>query len=116
MRVLVAEDEVKMAALLKQGLEEHNHSVTVDYDGRETLELAGSHEFDVIVLDVMLPGLDGFEVARRLRKNQKQVPILMLTARDAIPDIARGLPGIVPKTSQYVDNLVTIHQRPVLYP
>ena len=91
MRVLVVEDELKMAGLLKQGLEEHNHSVTVAYDGREGLELASSHEFDVIVLDLMLPGLDGFEVARRLRKNQKQVPILMLTARDAVPDIARGL-------------------------
>jgi DNA-binding response OmpR family regulator len=91
MRVLVVEDELKMADLLKQGLEEHNHSVTVAYDGREGLELASSHEFDVIVLDLMLPGLDGFEVARRLRKNQKQVPILMLTARDAVPDIARGL-------------------------
>src|SRR5450759_1411320 len=91
MRVLVVEDELKMAGLLKQGLEEHNHSVTVAYDGREGLELASSHEFDVIVLDLMLPGLNGFEVARRLRKNQKQVPILMLTARDAVPDIARGL-------------------------
>jgi two-component system OmpR family response regulator len=91
MRVLVVEDELKMAALLKQGLEEHEHSVTVVYDGQEALEFASSHAFDVVVLDVMLPGLDGFEVARRLRKNHTQVPILMLTARDAVPDIARGL-------------------------
>ena len=91
MRVLVVEDELKMAALLKQGLEEHDHSVTVVHDGQEALEFASSHAFDVVVLDVMLPGLDGFEVARRLRKNHKQVPILMLTARDAVPDIARGL-------------------------
>jgi two-component system response regulator MprA len=91
MRVLVVEDELKMAGLLKQGLEEHDHSVTVVHDGLEALEVASSHEFDVVVLDVMLPGLDGFEVARRLRKNHKQVPILMLTARDAVPDIARGL-------------------------
>ena len=91
MRVLVVEDELKMADLLKQGLEEHDHSVTVVHDGQEALELASSYEFDVIVLDVMLPGLDGFEVARRLRKNHKQVPILMLTARDAVPDITRGL-------------------------
>jgi DNA-binding response OmpR family regulator len=91
MRVLVVEDELKMAALLKQGLEEHDHCVTVVHDGQESLELASSHAFDIVVLDVMLPGLDGFEVARRLRKNHKQVPILMLTARDAVPDIARGL-------------------------
>ena len=91
MRVLVVEDELRMAALLKQGLEEHDHSVTVVHDGQEALELASSHAFDIVVLDVMLPGLDGFEVARRLRKNHKQVPILMLTARDSVPDIARGL-------------------------
>jgi two-component system OmpR family response regulator len=91
MRVLVVEDELKMAALLKQGLEEHEHSVTVVHDGQEALEFASSHAFDMVVLDVMLPSLDGFEVARRLRKNHQQVPILMLTARDAVPDIARGL-------------------------
>lgn len=91
MRVLVVEDEIKMAALLKQGLEEQNHSVEVAHDGREALEVAKSYDFDVIVLDVMLPGLDGFEVARRLRKLFTQSPILMLTARDAIPDIAHGL-------------------------
>ena len=83
MRVLVVEDEIKMAALLKQGLEEQNHSVEVAHNGHEAVELGSDREFDVIVLDVMLPGLDGFEVARRLRKNQKQTPILMLTARDA---------------------------------
>jgi DNA-binding response OmpR family regulator len=91
MRVLVVEDEVKMAALLKQGLEEQNYSVEVAHDGQAAFEIARNYEFDVIVLDVMLPGLDGFEVARRLRKNQKQTPILMLTARDAIPDVTHGL-------------------------
>ena len=91
MRILVVEDEIKMAALLKQGLEEQNHSVEVAHDGKTAMEIAGSYEFDVIVLDVMLPGLDGFEVARRLRKNHMQTPILMLTARDAIPDVAHGL-------------------------
>lgn len=57
MRVLVVEDEIKMAALLKQGLEEQNHSVEVAHDGRAAVELASSYDFDVIVLDVMLPGL-----------------------------------------------------------
>jgi DNA-binding response OmpR family regulator len=91
MRVLVVEDEVRMAALLKQGLEEQNHSVETVHDGRAAIEMARSYDFDVIILDVMLPGLDGFEVARRLRKSQKQTPILMLTARDAIPDVTHGL-------------------------
>jgi len=91
MRVLVVEDEVRMAALLKQGLEEQNHSVETVHDGRVAIEMARSYDFDVIILDVMLPGLDGFEVARRLRKSHKQTPILMLTARDAIPDVTHGL-------------------------
>ena len=91
MRLLVVEDEVRMAALLKQGLEEQNHSVETVHDGRVAIEMARSYDFDVIILDVMLPGLDGFEVARRLRKSQKQTPILMLTARDAIPDVTHGL-------------------------
>jgi len=91
MRVLVVEDEVRMAALLKQGLEEQNHSVETVRDGRAAIEMARGYDFDVIILDVMLPGLDGFEVARRLRKSQKQTPILMLTARDAIPDVTHGL-------------------------
>jgi DNA-binding response OmpR family regulator len=90
MRILIVEDEKKMAAVLKKGLEAENHRVTLAFDGRTGLEL-GSADFDVIVLDLMLPLIDGFEVARRLRKNGNQTPILMLTARDAIPDIVKGL-------------------------
>src|SRR5207244_6268845 len=60
-------------------------------DGPEALELAQNYDFDVIVLDIMLPGIDGFEVARRLRRNKRQTPILMLTARDAVPDVVKGL-------------------------
>lgn len=90
MRILIVEDEKKMAAVLKKGLEAENHRVTLAFDGRTGLEL-GSTEFDVIVLDLMLPLIDGFEVARRLRKNGNQTPILMLTARDAVPDIVKGL-------------------------
>ena len=74
MRVLVVEDEIKMAALLKQGLEEQNHSVEVAYDGKAAMEIANNYEFDVIVLDVMLPRLDGFEVARRLRTHTSTTP------------------------------------------
>ena len=91
MHLLVVEDEKKMADLLKRGLEEENHRVTVAQDGRTALELAESYDFDVIVLDVMLPGVDGFGVAQRLRRQQNDVPILMLTARDAVPDITQGL-------------------------
>jgi DNA-binding response OmpR family regulator len=91
MRILVVEDERAMANLLKRGLEEEHHSVSVAADGRTALELAEGYEFDLILLDVMLPGLDGLEVARRLRSHKKKTPILMLTARDAVPDIVNGL-------------------------
>ena len=90
MRILIVEDEKKMGAVLKKGLEAENHRVTLAFDGRTGLEL-GFTDFDVIVLDLMLPLIDGFEVARRLRKNGNQTPILMLTARDAVPDIVKGL-------------------------
>lgn len=91
MRVLIVEDEKKMAELLKKGLEEENHSATLAHDGRTALDLAGLYEFDAIVLDIMLPGIDGFEVARRLRRNKDHTPILVLTARDAVTDVVKGL-------------------------
>ena len=91
MRVLIVEDEKGMAELLRRGLEEENHSASVAFDGREALELAELSEYDALVLDLMLPVVDGFEVARRLRKSGNQTPILMLTARDAVPDIVKGL-------------------------
>jgi DNA-binding response OmpR family regulator len=91
MRVLIVEDDRNMAGLLQKGLEEENHMVSVAAEGRTGLELAESYQFDVIVLDWMLPGMDGLEVARRLRKAGKTTPILMLTARDAVPDIVKGL-------------------------
>ena len=91
MRVLIIEDERGMAELLKKGLEEENHRAALAFDGVEGLELARSYEFEAIVLDLMLPHLDGFEVARRLRKVGNQTPILILTARDAVPDIVKGL-------------------------
>ena len=91
MRILIVEDEKKMAAVLKKGLEADNHRVSVAFDGRSGLELASTTEFDVVVLDLMLPVIDGFEVARRLRRNDNRTPILMLTARDAVPDIVKGL-------------------------
>ncbi len=80
-----------MAELLRQALEEESHAVTVAFDGREGLALASANEFDLLVLDVMLPGLDGFTVARRLRAEGNRTPILMLTARDQTSDIVHGL-------------------------
>src|SRR5690349_1328484 len=91
MQVLVVEDEQRMAELLRQGLEEEGHSVVLATDGRDGVAMAESHPFDAIVLDVMLPGLDGFAVARRLRSARNQTPILMLTARDAHQDVIQGL-------------------------
>jgi DNA-binding response OmpR family regulator len=91
MRLLVVEDERKMAELLRQGLTEDGHSVTVATEGWDGLAIAEAAAFDLIVLDVMLPGIDGFEIARRLRAGRNQTPILMLTARDASADIVEGL-------------------------
>src|SRR6516162_7026995 len=91
MRVLVVEDEVRMAGLLERALREEGHAVDVAADGREGLWLASENAYAAIVLDVMLPGLDGFEVCRRLRESGRWVPVLMLTARDAVGDRVQGL-------------------------
>jgi two-component system OmpR family response regulator len=91
MRVLVVEDEVKMAGLLKRGLEEDGYAVDVAGTGTDALWQAGEFAYDVIVLDAMLPELDGFDVCRRLRESHQWMPVLMLTARDAVDDRIRGL-------------------------
>ena len=91
MRILVVEDERRMAELLRQGLTEDGHVVTLALEGREGLSLAASGGFDLLILDVMLPGLSGFEIARQLRARRNQMPILMLTARDSTRDIVEGL-------------------------
>ena len=91
MQLLLAEDEPRMASLLERGLSEEGHRVVVARDGAEALDIARSSAFDVIVLDVMLPRLDGLAVARRLREARNQTPVLMLTARDSDADVIRGL-------------------------
>lgn len=91
MRVLIVEDDRAMVGLLRKGLEEENHVVSAAYDGIACLELVKSHDYDVLVLDWMLPQMEGIEIIRRLRRDRCATPILMLTARDAIPDIVRGL-------------------------
>ncbi|MGI9004718.1 MAG: response regulator transcription factor [Streptosporangiaceae bacterium] len=91
MRVLVVEDEARMARLIKRGLEEEGHAVDVGADAPEGLWLATENNYAAIVLDVMLPGFDGFELCRKLRSAGDWTPVLMLTARDAFDDRVRGL-------------------------
>jgi two-component system OmpR family response regulator len=90
-RVLVVEDEVKMAGLLRRGLQEEGYAVDIAPTGSEAVWAATEIPYDAIVLDVMLPDLDGFTVSRRLREAGRWAPILMLTARDAVPDRIAGL-------------------------
>jgi two-component system OmpR family response regulator len=90
-RVLIVEDEPKLAQLVARGLREEGHAADVAAAGEEALWMARAVPYDAIVLDVMLPGLDGFEVCRRLRLADIWSPVLMLTARDAVEDRVRGL-------------------------
>lgn len=91
MKLLIVEDEARMVDLLRKGLSEEGHTVTCASDGAEGFSLAKAYEFDVIILDVMMPKLTGYDLARRLRAEKVTTPILMLTARDSVPDIVRGL-------------------------
>lgn len=91
MRLLVVEDDVKLARLIQRGLSEEGHAVDVVHDGDRALIRAGSTDYDAIVLDVMLPGSDGFDVCRALRRDEIWSPVLMLTARDALDDRVCGL-------------------------
>ena len=91
MRILVVEDELKMASLLRRGLAEEGHAVDVARTGDDALWMAGAAEYDAIVLDLMLPGVDGIEVCRRVRESGVWAPVLMLTARDGVADRVAGL-------------------------
>jgi two-component system OmpR family response regulator len=93
MNVLVVEDEVKMAALIRRGLGEEGLTVDVAESGEKALGLARASGYDAIVLDVMLPGIDGFETCRQLRAEGVWTPVLMLTARGALDDRVAGLDG-----------------------
>ena len=93
MRVLIVEDEPKMALLLRRGLSEQGAVVNVADRGEDALWMAGATGFDAIVLDVMLPGIDGFETCRRLREAGVWAPVLMLTARGEVEDRVAGLDG-----------------------
>ncbi len=91
MRILVVEDEPKMAGLLQRGLVEEGHAVDVARTGDDAVWMGGAVHYDAIVLDLMLPGIDGLEVCRRLRMDEVWSPVLILTARDAVDDRVRGL-------------------------
>jgi two-component system OmpR family response regulator len=93
MRVLIVEDEVKMASLIRRGLREEGLVADVATNGEDALWMAAATSYDAIVLDVMLPGIDGFEACRRLRGDGIWSPVLMLTARDGIEDRVAGLDG-----------------------
>jgi two-component system, OmpR family, response regulator len=92
-RVLVVDDDVRMASAIRRGLRYEGLVVDVAGDGEEALRTAGATDYDVIVLDVLMPGLDGFETCRRLRADGLWTPVLMLTARDSVEDRVRGLDG-----------------------
>lgn len=91
MRVLLIEDDVTIARLLKEGLEDEAYAVDIAHDGSEGYRTAAADDYDVIILDIMLPGMNGYEVCRALRNDGNKTPILMLTARDTERDIVEGL-------------------------
>ncbi len=91
MRLLVVEDHERMADMIRRGLEEEGHAVDLASTGEDGIHMATENEYDAILLDVMLPGADGFEVCRKIRSEGRWAPVLMLTARDAVDDRVRGL-------------------------
>jgi DNA-binding response OmpR family regulator len=91
MHILVVEDEERLAALVRRVLVEERHAVDVAHDGDTGLDLADSDTYDLVILDVMLPGMDGFEVCRQMRADGVETPVLMLTARGAVDDRVAGL-------------------------
>ncbi|MDL2214101.1 response regulator transcription factor [Clostridia bacterium OttesenSCG-928-O13] len=91
MKVLIVEDERGLASALEKIMREQHYMTDVVHDGQDGLAYAQSGQYDLVLLDVMLPGLSGFEVARRLRAEKSKTPVLMLTARDAVPDKVKGL-------------------------
>jgi heavy metal response regulator len=91
MRILVVEDEKKVASFIKRGLEEENFTVDTAHDGEEGLYMAETNPYDLILMDIMLPKMDGLAVIKELRKKEVRTPVLCLTAKDAVEDIVSGL-------------------------
>lgn len=91
MKILIVEDETGISQFLKQGLEEENYEVTLAYDGLEGLKLAKNNTFDLLLLDWMLPKMNGIDICTEFRKKDKSTPIIFLTAKDTIPETIAGL-------------------------
>jgi DNA-binding response OmpR family regulator len=91
MKLLVVEDERRMLELLRKGLSEEGHTVSCAADGSEGLQMVREHDFDAVILDVMMPKMDGFDLAKSMRIENNYTPVLMLTAKDSVPDIVHGL-------------------------
>jgi heavy metal response regulator len=91
MRILVIEDEKKVANFIKKGLEEEHYAVDTAYDGEEGLDLAEANEYDLIVLDLMIPKIEGLEVLKTIRGKKNNTPVLVLTAKNTVEDIVKGL-------------------------
>ncbi len=91
MRILVVEDEKKVSAFIKQGLEEESYVVDVAYDGEEASKLLSSCEYDLVILDLMLPKKDGYQVLKEYRSKGGKIPVLILTAKDSVEDVVKGL-------------------------
>jgi DNA-binding response OmpR family regulator len=113
MRILVVEDEEAIASVLKRGLEEAGYVVTVAVDGKLGLELASTRPYHLVILDLMLPGIDGMSICREIREARNSVPILMLTARDAVDDRVTGLEigadDYLPKPFEFKELLARVH-------
>ena len=112
MRILLIEDEAALSAGVKRGLEEEHYEVDAALDGLEGLEMARSRRYSAIILDVMLPGKDGWTICQELRESRDSTPILMLTARDAVDDRVRGLEmgadDYLPKPFDFTEMLARI--------
>ena len=90
-RLLVVEDEAKVASFVKRGLEEESYAVDVAVDGEEAVSMADAYDYDLVVLDIMLPKMDGLAVLSHIRKKNKSVPVILLTAKDMVEDKVKGL-------------------------
>jgi DNA-binding response OmpR family regulator len=114
-RILIAEDEPRIASFLEKGLRANGFTTTVTEDGRDALDLADSEDFDLLILDVGLPGRDGFSVLRELRERGRRLPVVILTARDSVEDTVAGLEGgaddYVPKPFRFEELLARVRAR-----
>ena len=114
-RILIAEDETRIASFLEKGLRANGFTTDVVADGEDALRLARSGKFDLLILDIGLPGKDGFEVLRELRKSDHRLPVVILTARDSVGDTVAGLEGgaddYIPKPFRFEELLARVRVR-----